>query len=281
MRVYRSDEFTDKGIYLFRVNVTEERGNEIEEAHTHAFTELVYVLSGEAVHTVNGRTFTLGAGGLILIREGETHAFRAEKPPYSYANLMLAEGVLSETSMGGMLVALDLPLRYARLEGESRASFEHVLALMLDESLVRRENHLSVMKKAADLLFSLLARHMGASGEERGAHRARFVALTALMEDELHAKHTLESLAERAGYDPAYLCRAFKREYGISPMVYLSRRRVERAAVLLRTTHASLAEIRESCGFSDRTAMARAFTRVFGCPPAEYAKIVRSEKVKK
>lgn len=60
----------------------------------------------------------------------------------------------------------------------------------------------------------------------------------------------LDAVAARAGYSRSHFVRVFKTAYGRTPGQYLSQRRIERAAEMLRTCDLSITEICHLVGFA-------------------------------
>ena len=77
-------------------------------------------------------------------------------------------------------------------------------------------------------------------------------------------------LAAAAGLSRAYFSREFRRAFGDSPHAYLLTRRLERAAVLLRGTDRSVAEICFSVGLRSVGSFTTSFTRTYGTSPTAY-----------
>lgn len=86
----------------------------------------------------------------------------------------------------------------------------------------------------------------------------------------LEDKLTLEQLAQQVGYTEYYLSKKFKREVGLSPNEYIRKARLERAALLLRTTQADVQEISERLQFCSQSYFADNFRKLFGFSPTEY-----------
>lgn len=80
----------------------------------------------------------------------------------------------------------------------------------------------------------------------------------------------VDDMAAAAGLSRAHFSRAFRKEFGESPYVYLLTRRLERAAALLRTTDRSVAEICFDVGLSSVGSFTTSFKRMFDATPAEY-----------
>jgi AraC family transcriptional regulator len=77
-------------------------------------------------------------------------------------------------------------------------------------------------------------------------------------------------IAGAVGRSPAHICRAFRSLLGCSVSEFGRAVRIERAAVLLRTTNHSLSRIAFDTGFTDQAHFTRWFRRVMGASPAAY-----------
>jgi AraC-like DNA-binding protein len=80
----------------------------------------------------------------------------------------------------------------------------------------------------------------------------------------------VDDLARAAGLSRAHFSREFRRAFGEPPHAYLLTRRLERAAVLLRNTDNSVAEICYSVGLQSLGSFTSSFTRTYGVSPTAY-----------
>lgn len=80
----------------------------------------------------------------------------------------------------------------------------------------------------------------------------------------------VEELAGLASITKTYFIRLFKQEFGLSPIQYINRKKVERAQLLLFTTDSSVKEVAYKLGFSDHSYFIRLFHKVTGITPQEY-----------
>lgn len=86
----------------------------------------------------------------------------------------------------------------------------------------------------------------------------------------LHKGITLKMLAQFLGYSEKYCSELFHSAIGESFSRYLKRRKTDTAALLLRTTHKSIADIAFSLGFSDQFAFSHFFKRTTGQSPRDF-----------
>lgn len=78
------------------------------------------------------------------------------------------------------------------------------------------------------------------------------------------------SLARVAHVSPAHFARVFKATFGETPHRYLQRRRIERAAMMLRTTDLPVVEVCTAVGFTSLASFTRTFGVVVGETPAQH-----------
>ena len=92
------------------------------------------------------------------------------------------------------------------------------------------------------------------------------------------AEHLLENesrvdinqLARYSGYSHRHFQRLFRNKTGMSVGDYIHRRRLTRAAMLVRLTGCSLHDIAIDMGFDSQSSFNREFRKKFGCSPGMY-----------
>ncbi|MDG4767315.1 helix-turn-helix domain-containing protein [Solwaraspora sp. WMMD406] len=101
--------------------------------------------------------------------------------------------------------------------------------------------------------------------------------LRELLDARITAGLTLDEAAALLHFDPAYLVRAFNREYGMPPHRYLTACRVDRARRrLLDGVPVGVAAT--EAGFFDQSHLTRHFTRIVGLPPGRFARSDRPSR---
>jgi AraC-like DNA-binding protein len=70
-----------------------------------------------------------------------------------------------------------------------------------------------------------------------------------------------------------YLSKLFKDVTGEGLLDYISRIRIERAKLLLRSEHATLEEAAKHCGFHSLNTFIRTFKKVEGITPGQYKRM--------
>jgi AraC-like DNA-binding protein len=91
-----------------------------------------------------------------------------------------------------------------------------------------------------------------------------------ILDGDLSKYWTVELLARRVGLSRPAFARQFLRMVHLSPMRYLTRRRMRRSAELLLESDASIAEVAALVGYQSEFAFNRAFKRYHQLPPGVY-----------
>jgi AraC-like DNA-binding protein len=83
---------------------------------------------------------------------------------------------------------------------------------------------------------------------------------------------TLQSLAERVGMSRSVFALRFRETVGTTPMEYLTRWRMLLAGDRLKNSSDGLFTIAQSLGYESESAFGKAFRRIMGCSPRQYAR---------
>ena len=80
----------------------------------------------------------------------------------------------------------------------------------------------------------------------------------------------LEVMARAAGLSKFHFHRLFAATYGVTPAVYVSERRTERAQDLLRATNLSVTEVCHAVGFTSLGSFSSRFKEITGETPRQF-----------
>lgn len=79
-------------------------------------------------------------------------------------------------------------------------------------------------------------------------------------------------LADKFGYNAAYLSKIFKDEFGEALLYYINKIRIEKAKNLIRENNVTVEKISQMVGFNNTRTFNRAFQRYEGISPSAYSK---------
>ena len=92
----------------------------------------------------------------------------------------------------------------------------------------------------------------------------------AYIEEHISEHVKLATLARLVRKSPFHFCRAFKDSFGMPPLRYQAKRRIEQAKILLARPEMSVTEIGLTVGFGCSSSFATAFRKATGFTPTEY-----------
>ncbi|MBQ9785673.1 MAG: helix-turn-helix domain-containing protein [Clostridia bacterium] len=278
MKVYHSENLMkdDASLHIFKMTETQE-----QVTHVHDFIEIVYVLRGSAVQTVNGESYRVRRGDLLFINYGSTHAFVPEGD-YTYINICFKPEVLSESVITPenafavlQLTAFD-EIRRASDEdgmvsyhGQEREEIEHVMHTMLREYTERRHGWRTVLRSYMNVLIFHILRRVVSADVEAPTDDV-WKQLSDYIDENPDGDLSLDFLAGKCFYNPSYFSRAFKKRFNMPLSEYLNRRRIARAMELSRDGRYSDEEIAAAVGFSYKSSFYRVFQRLTGKTFAQY-----------
>ncbi len=88
----------------------------------------------------------------------------------------------------------------------------------------------------------------------------------------LHLPLTVQNIAEACHCSRTKLYEAFQKECGIGIARYITEKKMQKAQSLLKTTHLSVAEIGEKCGYDDDNHFRRVYKKQYGKTPSAFRK---------
>jgi AraC family transcriptional regulator len=123
------------------------------------------------------------------------------------------------------------------------------------------------------LAIQMLRRHADATFPELpigGRLSAREIrSVTEFVDAHLDERLSLRLLAQTVSLSQYHFARRFREATGTTPHRFVTERRVERAARLLRGSSLPISVIASSCGFSDQSHLTRVFRAHVGATPGE------------
>ena len=277
MRVYKANDFVKEGSGVI---VSKGETGRYEPIHTHEFAEIVYILSGEAEHTVNDDTYLVTEGDIIFMNCGCTHKFVSESG-FSYVNILfLPENVPNELTSSDNILSLLLLTAFNDMRSESsygKLSFDRdekrrvgdIVLSMLKEYREKERSWQTVLGNYLSTLLVIMMRR-NEKGIEKDDLADAWSTLAEYIDENLNSDLSLSALANKCFYNPSYFSRIFKERFGISPSSYITEKRVERAAKLLCSTDMTIDKIADEVGFSDRKSLYNAFSRYYSTTPAKF-----------
>lgn len=247
--------------------------------HHHDFFEVYFFLSGKVSFKVEGRSYHLEPGDLLLINPQELHQPDiGQDALYERIVLWIDRGYLSSlcSAAGADLTACfnnDDPshTNLLRLSKLRRAAISQLLDRMVREYY---NDELGSFAYAQGLLTQFMVELNRLAQSSRYAQRREEPDLVSqvlsYIGNHYHENITLESLAAEFFVSKYHLSHEFSHRVGTSIYRYVIFRRLLQARELISAGQAP-GEVYQSCGFGDYANFYRAFKGEYGISPREFA----------
>lgn len=281
MKIYTKDACFTNG---FGLQLRRHRMRKSEAEHLHEFVELVYILSGEGVHGIDGVEYAVRRGSLLLIGYRQPHYFRTDSemefcnilldPEWISEKLIEPENAFELLTLSGFsqFQQVDTGQPLLSFRSDARNRLERLIGDMCAEQENREPGFETALKAQTNLLLCLIFRQMTVSTHAPGTLGPEFLQY---LRQHCAEKLSLAELAKSCFYNPSYFSRRFKEYYGITITDFLAKSRLEKAMGMLTDTGLSTEQIGLDCGFGSKNAFYRQFKDHTGMTPGQYRKQVK------
>lgn len=245
--------------------------------HTHSTAELFYFIAGRAVFHIEGNSYVMKPGDILLMRPAEAH-YIEQDPALPYERICLN----FETDMFRSLDPENQLLRpyYDREAGErNRYSPEGAEGAACYGYLKKILDALDRMDAMANLMLLLGQIDRLFEREETGIVQPETLEyrLVRYINRNLSSELSIAALCDRFYISRAQLCRRFKRITGTSVGKYVTAKRLMQAQELMRQG-GKPTEVYESCGYQDYSTFYRAYLQYFGYSPKDNKRLEEPQK---
>jgi AraC-like DNA-binding protein/mannose-6-phosphate isomerase-like protein (cupin superfamily) len=224
--------------------------------HTHKETELVAVTAGRCRIRV-GQLALEGRRGSVFVLPANVAQYQDSPKTVrtTYLGFDLPPGSFDEQARVLQFSPSDPALAW------------------LEQLCDGRQARPPLSRESVRALLGALLRRIG--DMENGGEKRRHPALQRaceFLEARVAENPTLAETARAAGISVSHLNALFAARYGVGPMHFLQRLRMERACWLLGSPYLRVHEIAEACGYADENYFTRLFRKTFGMPPGIWRK---------
>ena len=243
--------------------------------HYHEFHKVLLFQTGSAGYVVEGRSYRLQPGDLVLVGQGCVHRPEVEQGT-AYKRVVLY--VESEFLRRNSRPDCDLEACFAqasgsygnvvRLNREHRAKME---GIMLELEVVSREKAFGWEIQAHALLMMLMVELTRVTQQRPNTlgqvRDEKILAIIRHINANLTSDINVDTLAETFFISKYHMMRRFHQETGYTVHAYITNKRLLMAHRMIREGQ-PVTTACFNCGFKDYSAFARAYKKAFAEPPS-------------
>lgn len=247
--------------------------------HHHDFYEVYFFLGGNAEYLVEGQTYRLQPGDLLLISPLELHQpiIHPDRDPYQRIVLWMKPDFLRHysTADASLVRCFDINrsdhINLLRLPAPQQSLLRHILDELLQQTNSSQYGQ-DILCHALLLQFIVQLNRL-AIDVIGSTVQTKNSTLTDQVIDYI-SKHyadslSLDGLAQKFFISKYYLSHEFSQVMGVSVYRYIMLKRLVIAKQML-STGLRPTSVYNACGFRDYANFYRAFKAEYGCSPTEY-----------
>lgn len=254
----------------------------VQTVHWHDFFELELVITGQAIHILNGTPYPIQAGSLYLLTPADLHTLipdpSCDDPRITVLNIGFSNTIVSETSFVEVQT-LPPPLT-AEAQGENLIDFMNMAHRLLDEKQAKGPHSDDILRHTfLTFIFKFLRlyhlQHSHTEGESPSTMTDR--ELTYIRNAIAYIRYnfrdptiSITKIAAAVCLSPNYFGTIFKKHMKENCLSYIKKMRLNFATVLLQNSQLTVAEISEKCGYANAPYFISDFRATYGMPPKKH-----------
>lgn len=254
------------------------------QLHSHPFFELAYVLSGSAIHWLDGEERLLKKGDYLIMDYDAQHNYiKNEDEEFELINCLFLPEFIDKTlkdkhNFGDIVNSYMIKLNNSvvnisptnNIFSDEDGYIGHLLKCCLTEFDEKKTGCMEIIRcKLIEIIILTMRKNSGNTAITLDPLCERIIKYTS---ENLIQKDVLKSVSDEVNFSISHLSRRFKDKMGITFTEYLQRQRIEQSLSLLINTDKKVIEIAELCGYSDMKFFNSLFKKNVGLTPREFRK---------
>lgn len=250
------------------------------EYHYHDFDKILVFFKGNITYTIEGKSYTLIPGDIILVPQGDTHKVESEENSI-YARLViylspqyLSSIVENEKSLRDcFLHAKERYSNVVRLNEKDKGQLSVLAAGMRDDIRKKEKIGFDLLFQRTCLLQFLIS--LNRKMQDESLHFVntnqcdkKIVEIIQYLNYHLTEEISIDGLADRFFVSKYHMMRRFKAETGYTIGNYINQKRLLYARELLKQGE-SVTKVYLDSGFKDHSTFVRAYKQMFHEVPSK------------
>ncbi len=271
------EEYNPQILYVFEGKISGVEKEEKYKYHCHDFLEISIITEGVADYYVEGNSYTLRRGQVLISNPGTYHKVIANREiSNSQIHIAVNNFKLSDvkenfidTKGGGPILTLK----------EHKDEFLNCCREIIKEQEGKEKGHPLMLKALIMKLLIILCRESeGESIVTSNRYHCSFVSsekknmvqsIIEYMENGYNEDISLDRIAKNMYVSPVYISKIFKEETGDSPINYLIKIRLAKAEEMLKESTLSIKAVAQRVGYNDAYHFSKLFKKYYGISPSQ------------
>ena len=243
--------------------------------HIHDYYEIYCFLHGDAHYIVEGSSYSLKYGDILIMNSGESHRLKLDsRAKYERISIHFNPKIFSGHDNSGILTDAFTNRRSGYGNKFSASDFRDESYLMYINKTIQSENDPQICKMAifSNLMsFLIELRYAASTRKTTGNEKFEDPAVVKMIEyvnSHLFDNISLSDISGKFYMSQAYTNRIFREATGATVWNYIMIKRLHKARAAIRNGRL-LSDIFTECGYQDYSSFFRAYKKYFGCSPSD------------
>ncbi len=253
--------------------------------HSHEFIEFSFITNGKSHHVINGRSFEVERGDLLVLNSNMAHSHASENLISFYYLGVRKDYILSILSSDPSLAPFFFPFLFdepdinddinspiLHFRGNELPELEHLFSVIYEESTQKNTAFDVMLDVTFRALLVKILRNIQNDDDKLWINDVykTFPKIVEYINSNLSESLSISDIAKRSLYSPSYFSKLFKEYYGQTVKEYVTAKRIEHASTLLSTTSLTIDEIILAVGYTNKHQFYKIFKSHTGKTPAKY-----------
>jgi AraC-like DNA-binding protein len=241
--------------------------------------EACFIFVNQGAFSVRSQTEHLNfSAGTGLLAKCVNYFFETRAEQRAVGEGVEVIGVLLYPSLVEELFQYDLSLSRHKVDFNLKKieisslleNYKQSIAILLDHPELADEAMIKTKLKEFVLLISKTVDAPSQLDFLAAMFKPHFADFRAVIQKNLFSNLSIDELSALCHMSPSSFKRKFKTVYQESPKKYIAKKKVQRAAELLRSDELRISEVAYDCGFESLATFNRTFKTAFGKSPSEF-----------
>lgn len=256
------------------------RDSRLVHYHSHKNIEIAFVLAGNGQYFVDGQTFDVKQGDMLIFNPGVMHQSIVSDPSDPTIEFVCGFSDIHLHDMPENRIVLPGTSPILSLTSENKREISRCCYEIIEENSSSEPGRYYMIQAQLMRMLVLIFRSIKGHKENEvegvnfESYSKGYVVKNILAYlNENYSQHiSLDQIAKNMYLSPVYISKIFKEKTGDSPINYLIHVRLEKAKEMLEDGRESIRTIANLVGYDDVYHFSKLFKKHFGVSPMYYRK---------
>jgi AraC-like DNA-binding protein len=285
MQYFKYNECKQRGTFDFPIEIyciNNQHPQYTMPYHWHIEYEIIRIIDGEFIISLNDNEWKAGKGDVIFINSGTLHGAIPLDCIYECIvfdmDMLLNKNDFCQSYISRLMNHSIMIQEYYPYNKSEKSDLHEVVKKLFEAMAHKKLGYQFTVKGCLYQLIGIILQenHFNTDTPLTSHNDKRIVQLKQaleVIENQYSSTLTLEQLSMAAGMSPKYFCRFFREMTHKSPIDYLNYYRIERSCYHLINSDQPITDIAHSCGFNDFSYFIKTFKKYKNETPKKYRSI--------